>query len=85
MNRIKTDPHISTPDSDDSSYLTADGALDFGSLFSDRFDNLVLIHSSSGSPTELHSATRYGKRFVLKGLKSGHRRPHTEHGSRQRV
>lgn len=34
---------------------------------------MVPLHNSAASPTELFSATRYGKRFVLKGLRQQHR------------
>ncbi len=78
MNKTITDnSNLPVDDSSDSSaYLQTDetaAALDFGSLFSDRFVNITPLHNSKASPTELFSATRFGKRFVLKGLKEQHR------------
>lgn len=43
--------------------------LDFAGMFSNKFSNVSLLYSSSQGATEIHSATRYGKRFALKGLK----------------
>lgn len=57
---------------DSSGYLTEeDGAeqLDFGGLFSSQFSNIRLMYSSSSGPTEIYTATRYGRRYMLKGLK----------------
>lgn len=59
-----------------SSYLISDetdSRLDFGGLFSPRFSNIMPLYSSTHGPTELYTATRYGKRFVLKGLKEQYR------------
>lgn len=61
---------------DTSAYLD-DGAteaqLDFGGLFSNRFTNVMPLYSSPNGATEIFTATRYGKRFVLKGLKEQYR------------
>lgn len=46
--------------------------LDFAGLFSNRFSNISLLYSSPHGATEIHAATRYGKRFALKGLKKEH-------------
>lgn len=66
---------ISVEDDDlDSSIHTdeeSDG-LDFAGIFSNKFSNVSLLYSSSQGATEIHSATRYGKRFALKGLKKDH-------------
>ena len=69
----RINPDITPPSSDDedSGYLDTpeDAAIDLGQLFSDRFSNIAPVHDSPGSPAVIYSATRYGKRFVLKGLK----------------
>lgn len=49
------------------------GPLDLSGMFSNKFSNIKLIYRSGRGATEIHSATRYGKRFVLKGLSSEHR------------
>lgn len=57
---------------DNSAFLTADGreaAIDLGSLFSSSFSNIKPLYRSPNGPSQLFTATRYGKRFVLKGLK----------------
>ena len=59
-------------DDDTSGYLTTEASseqLDFDGLFSNRFSNIKLIYSSSRGPTEIYAATRYGRRYILKGLK----------------
>ena len=48
-------------------------SLDLGGLFSHQFTNITPVYSSSHGPTEIYSATRYGKRFILKGLKEQYR------------
>lgn len=61
---------------DSSAYLLHEGdnaTLDFASLFSPQFANIVPLYSSPSGATELFSATRYGKRFILKGLKKEYR------------
>ena len=66
-----TFPHTETPD-DNSAFLTADGreaTIDLGSIFSNAFSNIKPLYRSASGPTQLFTATRYGKRFVLKGLK----------------
>lgn len=63
-------------DMDSSGYLNSeesDAQLDFGGLFSSKFTNIVPINSSNSGPAEIYTATRYGKRFVLKGLKEQYR------------
>ena len=60
------------PDDTDSEYLGAEDSasqLDFGELFSKEFTNILPIYSSANGPIEIYTATRYGKRFILKGLK----------------
>ncbi|MDE6395042.1 MAG: serine/threonine protein kinase [Duncaniella sp.] len=68
---------LTPPDSGDTSAYLDDGAadaqLDFGGLFSNRFTNVRPIYSSPNGATEIYTATRYGKRFVLKGLKEQYR------------
>lgn len=59
-------------DDTDSEYLGAEDSasqLDFGELFSNEFTNIMPIYSSANGPIEIYTATRYGKRFILKGLK----------------
>ena len=60
------------PSEDDSAFLTAEGmeaVIDLGSIFSSAFSNIKPLYRSKNGPTQLFTATRYGKRFVLKGLK----------------
>ena len=60
----------------DSAFIGIDNAsesLDFGGLFSQQFSNITPIYSSPHGSTEIYSATRYGKRFILKGLKEKYR------------
>ncbi len=57
-------------DSDSSIHTDEESArLDFAEIFSNKFSNIFPLYSSSHGATEIHSATRYGKRFALKGLK----------------
>lgn len=66
----KTGQHL--PDDTDSEYLGAEdfaSQLDLGELFSRKFTNIQPVYSSSNGPIEIYTATRYGKRFILKGLK----------------
>lgn len=64
------------PEDDTSEYIT-DGrenpAIDFGGLFSGEFVNIELLYRSEHGPAELWKATRYGRQYVLKGLKAIHR------------
>ena len=58
--------------SESSSYLgniDADSQVDFSGLFSRQFSNVSPLYSSNHGPAEIYTATRYGKRYVLKGLK----------------
>lgn len=60
------------PDDTDSEYLGAEdfaSQLDFGELFSKKFTNIQPLYSSVNGPIDIYTATRYGKRFILKGLK----------------
>lgn len=67
-------PETEGNSSTDSSLHTDEESarLDFEALFSNRFSNISAIYSSSHGATEIHAATRYGKRFALKGLKKEH-------------
>lgn len=57
-------------DTDSSMHTDEESArLDFATLFSNSFSNISLIYCSTHGATEIHAATRYGKRFALKGLK----------------
>ena len=65
-------PDDPTASEDDSAFLTAEGmeaVIDLGSIFSSAFSNIKPLYRSKNGPTQLFTATRYGKRFVLKGLK----------------
>ncbi len=60
-----------TPD-DESCYT--DGIspclnVSFDNLASDRFSNISLLYSSQTGAMQLYTATRYGKRYILKCLK----------------
>lgn len=64
-------------DTDSSSYVDSDGLdsqLDFNKLFSNQFGNVTLFYESPKGPTMLYTATRFGKRFVLKCLKEQYRK-----------
>ncbi|MDE6696098.1 MAG: serine/threonine protein kinase [Muribaculaceae bacterium] len=61
-------------DSDSGIYADKESAReDLNGIFSNRFSNINLLYSSEHGGTEIHAATRYGKRFVLKGLRSEYR------------
>ena len=63
---------LSMEENDSDSCIHADeesARLDFAEIFSNKFSNISLLYSSSNGATEIHTATRYGKRFALKGLK----------------
>ncbi|MDE6267908.1 MAG: protein kinase [Muribaculaceae bacterium] len=67
-------PSAGTPDdADDSSgYIldtSRDEMIDFNDLFSSQFSNISVIYESVNGATRLYTATRFGKKFVLKGLK----------------
>lgn len=68
-----TDPEYD--DNDTSDYLNNGevAQLDLGNLFSSRFSNITLLYASPTGPCEIYSATRYGKRFILKALKKEYR------------
>lgn len=64
------------PDDSDSAYIGIDNAaaqLDFGELFSHEFTNIRPYYSSPRGPVEIYTANRYGKRYILKGLKQQYR------------
>lgn len=69
--------NIETHDDDsDSAYLGADNAaagLDLGELFSREFTNIKPFYTSPHGPVEIYTANRYGKRYILKGLKQEYR------------
>lgn len=63
-------------DSDTSGYVTGEGqesGIDLGGLFSNRFTNILPLYTSQKGSTQLYTASKYGKRFVLKGLKENYR------------
>lgn len=66
-------------DNDSSGYIDGGGdelgsQMDFGNLFSNQFGNIRLFYESTSGPTQLYTATRFGKRFVLKCLKDQYRK-----------
>ena len=70
-----TDSHYVTDDESSITFNDGDptAQLDLGGLFSNRFSNIMPVYSSPNGPTEIYSATRYGRRFILKGLKEQYR------------
>ncbi|MEZ3577076.1 MAG: serine/threonine protein kinase [Muribaculaceae bacterium] len=74
QDRDHIDPGMT--DDSDSAYLGIDEAtvkLDFGELFSHEFTNIRPYYSSPHGPVEIYTANRYGKRYILKGLKRQYR------------
>lgn len=47
--------------------------LDLAGIFSNKFSNISPLYASYNGATEIHTAMRYGKRFVLKGLRDEYR------------
>ncbi|MBD5312947.1 MAG: protein kinase [Bacteroides sp.] len=70
-----TDRHYVTDDESSITFNDGDptAQLDLGGLFSNRFSNIMPVYSSPNGPTEIYAATRYGRRFILKGLKEQYR------------
>lgn len=65
-----------TTDDTDSAYLGIDEnsvRLDLGELYSPEFTNIRPYYSSPNGPVEIYTANRYGKRYILKGLKRQYR------------
>ncbi len=61
-------------DADSSIYADGESAhQELAGIFSNRFSNIGLLYRSPHGATEIHAATRYGKRFLLKGLRAEHR------------
>ncbi len=61
-------------DNDSGLYTDQQSAQrDLAGIFSNKFSNVNLLYKSEHGATEIHTATRYGKRYVLKGLKKEHR------------
>lgn len=61
---------------EDSGFITdsvSEPQLNLGNLFSGEFTNITPLYTSSCGSTQIWSATRYGKRFILKGLKDEYR------------
>lgn len=59
-------------ESEESGFITdvsAPNPLEFGNLFSNKFSNITPLYRSTKGPTQIFTATRYGKRLLLKGLK----------------
>ncbi|MDE6380857.1 MAG: protein kinase [Muribaculaceae bacterium] len=61
-------------DSDSGIYTDKEStSQDLGGIFSNKFSNIDMLYCSEHGATEIHTATRYGKRFVLKGLRKEYR------------
>ena len=61
-------------DEDSGIYVDKEDAqLDLAGIFSNRFSNITPLYASPHGATEIHTATRYGKRFLLKGLRREYR------------
>lgn len=76
MNKSNSMENQPAADESTSGFLSADESekqLDFDGLFSRQYANITPIYTSEHGPAELYSATRYGKRFILKGLKEQYR------------
>lgn len=66
--------HGEHSDADSGIYTDGESArLELAGIFSNRFSNINLLYRSPRGATEIHAATRYGKRFVLKGLRREYR------------
>ncbi len=72
-----TDNNNRQEDADENSFYVGidddKSRLDFNGLFSYPFTNVRLLCSTPGGVAELYTATRYGRRYILKGLKSEYR------------
>lgn len=61
-------------DIDSGLYTDKESAsLDLTGIFSNKFSNINLLYRHEHGASEIHTCTRYGKRFVLKGLRSEYR------------
>lgn len=56
-------------DTSDYIYDPEASRIDLGGIFSRQFSNISTLYVSPAGPAILYTATRYGKRFVLKGIK----------------
>lgn len=65
------DTNIISEDTDSSFVEIPD--VDFENIKSDKFDNISLLYTSGSGIIQLLSATRYGKRFILKCLTEANR------------
>ena len=69
-NSVKEDTH------DSSGYvgtLHLTGKADFSEYLGDRYTNITPMYESPSGPMVLYTAVRYGKRYILKGLKNSYR------------
>lgn len=79
MNRNNSNETLESqlPDDDDSTMFNGASAssmpVDLGNIYSGAFTNITPIYTSPHGAAQLFTATRYGKRFVLKGLKEQYR------------
>lgn len=76
MNKRYNNTIDQDPDDVESAYIGVEDAvdtLDFGGLFSHKFTNISLLYRSPNGPAEIYTATRYGKRYILKCLKTQYR------------
>lgn len=63
-------------DDETSVYIGTEGgmpSIDFGGLFSHPFTNVRPLYTSAHGATDIYSATRYGRRYILKALKEQYR------------
>ena len=66
--------HEEDYDADSGIYTDGESArLELTGIFSSRFSNIKLLYRSTRGVTEIHTATRYGRRYVLKGLRGEYR------------
>lgn len=67
-------PDISPSDSSEYKFSENEKAnMNLGGLSSDRFANIQRIYTSPLNATEIYTATRYGKRYILKGISADFR------------
>ncbi|MDE6085624.1 MAG: protein kinase [Muribaculaceae bacterium] len=54
--------------------LHATGISNFSEYLCDRYTNVSTLYESATGPMVLYTAVRYGKRYILKGLKESYRK-----------
>lgn len=72
MNFIDNQINYNNSDREDTSeIIMSEGtpvSLNFDTLSNSSFTNIQVLHSSHATPVVIYTATRYGKRYTLKGL-----------------